>query len=105
MSKISIREYKSKQQKLVCYRRYRRCFGTFGIESCPHIEKAQTSISAPYRRRDYIIVINAGKIKVTGNKLADKIYHKHTGYIGNMKSTPLEKDVTKKTRFCDYECR
>ncbi len=48
---------------------------------------------------DYIIVINAGKIKVTGNKLSDKIYHKHTGYIGNMKSTPLEKMLQKKPDF------
>ena len=48
---------------------------------------------------DYIIVINAGKIRVTGNKLSDKIYHKHTGYIGNMKSTPLEKMLEKKPDF------
>ena len=45
---------------------------------------------------DYIIVINAKKIKVTGNKMSDKIYHKHTGYIGNMKSTPLNKMLAKK---------
>tara|TARA_B100001113_G_scaffold92130_1_gene73761 strand:+ start:54 stop:467 length:414 start_codon:yes stop_codon:yes gene_type:complete len=48
---------------------------------------------------DYIIVINAKKIKVTGNKLSDKIYHKHTGYIGNMKSTPLAKMLDKKPDF------
>ena len=41
---------------------------------------------------DYIIVINAEKIAVTGNKLNDKMYHRFTGYIGNFKSTPL-KDV------------
>ncbi|MEE9494013.1 MAG: 50S ribosomal protein L13 [Gammaproteobacteria bacterium] len=35
---------------------------------------------------DYIVVINAGKIRVTGNKVNDKMYHRHTGYIGNMKS-------------------
>jgi large subunit ribosomal protein L13 len=40
---------------------------------------------------DYIIVVNAEKIRVTGSKLKDKIYHRHTGYIGNMKSEPLEK--------------
>jgi large subunit ribosomal protein L13 len=40
---------------------------------------------------DYIIVVNAEKIRVTGNKLKDKVYHRHTGYIGNMKSEPLEK--------------
>ena len=48
---------------------------------------------------DYIIVINAGKIKVTGNKLSDKIYYKHTGYIGNMKATPLGKMLDKKPDF------
>ena len=35
---------------------------------------------------DYIVVINASGIKVTGNKMKDKIYYKHTGYIGNLKS-------------------
>jgi large subunit ribosomal protein L13 len=40
---------------------------------------------------DFIIVINAEKVRVTGRKLKDKIYYRHTGYIGNMKSEPLEK--------------
>ncbi len=40
---------------------------------------------------DYIVVINAEKIKVTGNKLADKKYHRHIGYIGNLKTTTLGK--------------
>jgi large subunit ribosomal protein L13 len=40
---------------------------------------------------DYIVVVNAEKIRVTGNKLEDKIYHHHTGYIGNLKSEPLGK--------------
>jgi large subunit ribosomal protein L13 len=40
---------------------------------------------------DYIVVINAEKIRVTGRKLQDKIYYRHTGYIGNMKTEPLEK--------------
>ncbi len=38
---------------------------------------------------DYIVVINAEKIHVTGNKLADKMYHRFTGYIGNLKSETL----------------
>ena len=38
---------------------------------------------------DYIIVVNAEKIRVTGNKLNDKMYYNHTGYIGNMKKTNL----------------
>ena len=39
---------------------------------------------------DYIVVVNAEKIRVTGNKLKDKMYHHHTGYIGNLKSKNLE---------------
>ena len=40
---------------------------------------------------DYIVVINAEKVRVTGNKLKDKMYHHYTGYIGNLKSKSLEK--------------
>jgi len=40
---------------------------------------------------DYIIVVNAEKVRVTGNKLKDKMYHRYTGYVGNLKSVPLEK--------------
>lgn len=38
---------------------------------------------------DYIVVINADKVAVTGNKLADKKYHWHTGYVGHLKSETL----------------
>ncbi|WP_404359881.1 50S ribosomal protein L13 [Methylotuvimicrobium sp. KM1] len=40
---------------------------------------------------DYIIVVNAEKIAVTGNKEKDKMYYRHTGYIGNMKAVNLGK--------------
>ena len=40
---------------------------------------------------DYIVVVNAEKVRVTGNKLQDKMYHHHTGYVGNLKSIPLQK--------------
>ena len=39
---------------------------------------------------DYIVVVNASKIRVTGNKMTDKVYYRHTGYIGNLKSENLE---------------
>ncbi|GMT43091.1 MAG: 50S ribosomal protein L13 [bacterium] len=35
---------------------------------------------------DFVIVLNAGKIKLTGKKLNDKIYYRHTGYIGHLKT-------------------
>ncbi len=40
---------------------------------------------------DYIVIVNAEKIRVTGRKLQDKMYHHHTGYIGSLKSTSLGK--------------
>ncbi len=39
---------------------------------------------------DYIVVVNADKVAVTGNKLNDKMYHHHTGYVGNLKSIKLK---------------
>jgi len=44
---------------------------------------------------DYIVVINAEKIRVTGNKLKDKIYYHHTGYQGGIKEISLEKQLAK----------
>ena len=40
---------------------------------------------------DHIVVLNAGRVRVTGRKLSDKIYYHHTGYIGGIKSIALEK--------------
>ena len=40
---------------------------------------------------DHIVVVNAARIRVTGNKLKDKMYHRHTGYVGNLKSVNLQK--------------
>jgi len=42
---------------------------------------------------DHIVVVNAEKIRVTGNKLNAKMYHHHTGYIGNLKSINLGKQL------------
>ncbi|MEO7149866.1 MAG: 50S ribosomal protein L13 [Rhodanobacteraceae bacterium] len=39
---------------------------------------------------DYIVVLNADKVAVTGNKLADKKYHRFTGYVGNLKTISLK---------------
>ena len=40
---------------------------------------------------DYIVIVNAEKIGVTGNKLKDKIYYRHSGKPGNLKKIPLGK--------------
>ena len=38
---------------------------------------------------DYVIVVNAEKVHVTGNRLDDKMYYRHSGYPGGLKQTPL----------------
>lgn len=44
---------------------------------------------------DYIVIINAEKIHVSGKKRTDKTYYKHTGYIGNLKSITFDKLIDK----------
>ena len=44
---------------------------------------------------DYIVVINAEKVRVTGNKAQDKLYQHHTGYIGGLKSINFAKLIQK----------
>ena len=58
----------------------RRLRGKHKPEFTPHVDTG-----------DYIIVVNADKVHVTGRKAYDKMYHHHTGYIGNLKSISFEK--------------
>ena len=53
--------------------------------------KHKTDYSPHVSMGDNLIVLNAGQVKVTGNKLQDKFYHQHTGYVGNLKSIALGK--------------
>jgi len=57
-----------------------RLRGKHKAEYTPHVDTG-----------DYIVVINAEKVRVTGNKAADKMYHRHTGYPGGLKSMSFEK--------------
>ena len=62
----------------------RRLRGKHKPEYTPHVDTG-----------DYIVVVNAAKIRVTGNKMKDKLYQHHTGYIGNLKTINLEKLLAK----------
>lgn len=44
---------------------------------------------------DYIVVVNAEKVRVSGNKAKDKMYYRHTGYVGGIKSLSFEKMIEK----------
>lgn len=58
----------------------RRLRGKHKPEYTPHVDTG-----------DYIVVVNAEKIRVTGNKRQDKMYHSHSGYPGGIKSISFEK--------------
>jgi large subunit ribosomal protein L13 len=62
----------------------RRLRGKHKPEYTPHVDTG-----------DYIIVINAGKIRVTGNKVEDKMYYRHSGYPGGIKVTNFAKLMQK----------
>ena len=52
---------------------------------------------------DFVVVINADKIRVTGNKAKQKLYYRHSGYPGGLKSISLEKMMqTNPTRVIEY---
>jgi large subunit ribosomal protein L13 len=61
-----------------------RLRGKHKAEYTPHVDTG-----------DYIVVINAEKVRVTGAKTTDKMYHHHTGYIGGLKSISFEKMIAK----------
>ena len=48
---------------------------------------------------DYVIIINADKVKVTGKKLDQKIYYNHSAYVGGMKETTLKDMLAKKPEY------
>ena len=61
-----------------------RLRGKHKAEYTPHVDTG-----------DYIVVVNAEKIQVTGNKAKGKIYYRHSGYVGSLKSISFEKLIEK----------
>ena len=57
-----------------------RLRGKHKAEYTPHVDTG-----------DYVVVINADKVQVTGNKTTDKMYHAHSGFPGGLKSIPFDK--------------
>ena len=62
----------------------RRLRGKQKAEYTPHVDTG-----------DYIIVLNAEKVAVTGNKRTDKVYYRHTGYVGGIKQATFEEMIAR----------
>lgn len=63
----------------------RRLRGKHKTEFTPHVDTG-----------DYIVVVNAEKVRVTGNKAQDKMYYRHTGFPGGLKEMSFEKLIERK---------
>ena len=61
-----------------------RLRGKHKAEYTPHVDTG-----------DYIIVLNADKVAVTGNKRTDKVYYRHTGYVGGIKEATFEEMIAR----------
>ena len=58
--------------------------------------KHKPEFAPPMDNGDFIVVVNCEKIRVTGNKLQKKVYYGHTGWVGGLKQTTLEKKLAAK---------
>lgn len=52
---------------------------------------------------DFVIIINSDKIELTGKKLDQKLYRRHTGYVGGLKEIPYSKLMREKSDFVVFE--
>ena len=67
-----------------------KTLGRLAVELARRLRGKHKPVYTPHvDTGDYLVVVNAEKIHVTGNKLQDKMYHRFTGYVGNLKSESL----------------
>lgn len=68
-----------------------RTLGRLATELARRLRGKHKPIYTPHvDTGDYIVVVNAAKIRVTGRKMKDKTYYRYTGYVGNLKTESLE---------------
>ena len=71
--------------------------GRLATEIARRLRGKHKPVYTPYvDTGDFVIVVNAGKVKLTGKKLTDKIYYRHSGYPGGLKETPAGKMLQEK---------
>ena len=63
------------------------------------IGKHKVSFTPGADTGDFVIVVNSSKVAITGNKSSQKIYYKHTGYPGGLKSTNFEQMIKRNPNF------
>ena len=73
-----------------------KTLGRLATEVARRLRGKHKAISTPHvDTGDYIVIINAEKVRVTGNKAKDKMYYTHSGYMGGLKQISFEKLIDK----------
>jgi large subunit ribosomal protein L13 len=69
-----------------------KMLGRVAAKAASIVRGKEKPIFAPHQEMgDYVVVVNAGKIAVSGRKERQKLYHHHTGYVGGLRSETYEK--------------
>ena len=88
---------------MVCSRCYGHTLGRLSSEIASILRGKNKPTYTPHiDTGDYVIVVNADKIQVTGKKLDQKVYYNHSDYVGGMKETTLREKMAKKPEDVIY---
>lgn len=81
--------------------------GRLASQVAQRLRGKHKAIYAPHLNMgDYVVVVNAAKVQVTGKKMKQKLYYRHSGYPGGLKSVDLEKLLaTHPTRVIEHAVR
>ncbi len=73
-----------------------KILGRFAVDICHLLRGKNSPDYAPHKDPNVVVIVkNIKKIKVTGKKYDNKIYYRHSGYIGNLKEIPYKKIFNK----------
>ncbi len=71
--------------------------GRVAAQAAAMLRGKHKTFFAPHQEiGDYVVIVNAEKVAVTGNKAKDKMYYRHTGYVGGLKAVNFNKLIAKK---------
>ncbi|MDR1218312.1 MAG: 50S ribosomal protein L13 [Treponema sp.] len=73
-----------------------KSLGRVAVKAAAIVRGKEKPIFAPHQEcGDFVVIVNADKVAVTGRKAQNKIYYRHTGYVGGLKSETFERLISK----------
>jgi large subunit ribosomal protein L13 len=74
-----------------------KILGRVAARAASIVRGKEKAIFAPHQEiGDYVVVVNAGKVAVSGRKVQQKLYHHHSGYVGGLKTHTFEKLIARR---------